>query len=390
MRYCTLFLLSLLVVISLNAAVLADESFTIIIENRRDGRILVQRGADTIELGHVLVPCNAVNHNGFTASVWAANSTVCATAVNAIHIKVGNSTETDRGIVFSLQPIEFLDFDPEDYGSYFSESASVFTDIPAGTGIFGGPFTPLAGSLVTQAQILPKQLRTIIDTGVLTQGYGEDGSAQPQPLRAAYVPAEGDAFVITVRRESDIDYIEFDNSFGGLINLKRVGEELEVIGQVLKPVAGVGRFGGSVYAGVGRVRANHPGVICVSTSPVGEIGGFQIIPSSHAMSPEMTFARTLTQWMVVGPVGARDPRWEGTAPLFLGHLYPSYLPLVSDAQELAGISALNRLLGRFYVLGRMHGNDEWTALPAVTGRVDEALVHLAAVRIYFPMPVETK
>lgn len=389
MRY-SLFLLSILVALALNGAAFADKGFTIVIENRRDGRIFAQFGADAIEVGRVLVPCNTVNNNGFTASAWAENSTVCATAVNAIHIKVGNSPETGRGIVFTLQPREFLDFDPADYGSYFSESASIFTDISAGTGIFGGPFTPLVGSSVTQAQILPEQLRNIIETGVLTQGYGGTGSDQPQPLRADYVPAEGDAFVITVRRESDIDYIEFDNSFGGLISLKRVGEESEVVGQVLKPVVGVGRFGGSVYTGVGRIRANHPGVVCVSTSPIGEIGGFQIIPSEHAMSPEMTFARTLTQWMVVRPVDAREARWEGAAPLFFGHLYPSYLPFLGDTPELIGISALNRLLGRFYVTGRTSGSEEWTALPTVTGRVDDALVDLAAIRIYFPMPVETE
>jgi len=373
MRYCALFLSSLLVLISFSGAVLADENFNIVIENKRDGRILIQRGANAIDVGRVLVPCNAVNHNGFTASGWAEDSTVCATAVNAIHIKVGNSTQTDRGIVFSLQPAEFLDFDPADYGSYFSESASVFTDIPAGTGIFGGPFTPLVGSPLS-----------------VLEESATDESVQTREALTEYVPQMGDTLLIAVSRSSAVDYIEFDNSFGGLISLKRIGEEPGVIGQVLKPVAGVGRFGGSVYAGVGRVRANHPGVVCVSTSPVGEIGGFQIIPSGHAMSPEMTFARTLTQWMVVGPVDARDPSWEGTAPLFLGHLYPSYLPLISDAPELAGISALNRLLGRFYVLGKMRGSDEWTALPTVTGRVDDALVELAAIRIYFPMPVEAK
>jgi hypothetical protein len=371
MRSHKLLLLSVLIVFALSNTVLASETFTIIIENQRDGRILVQRDADVTEVGHVLVPCNAVNHNGFTASAWVDDSTVCATAVNAIHIKVGNSTETGRGIVFSLQPAEFMDFDPADYGSYFSESASVFTDIPAGTGIFGGPFAPLVGSSLS-----------------VLEESATDELAQAREVFPEYVPRVGDTLLIAVSRSSAVDYVEFDNSFGGLISLKRIGKEPDVIGQVLKPVAGVGRFGGSIYAGVGRVRANHPGVVCVSTSPISEIGGFQIIPSSHAMSPEMTFARTLTQWMVVGPVDAREPGWEGTAPLFFGHLYPSYLALLNDTPELTGISALNRLLGRFYVMGRMRGNDQWAALPTTTGRVDDALVDLTAIRIYFPMPVE--
>ncbi len=385
MRSCALFLLSILIIFTMSRTILAGETFTmsravltgeilvISLDNRPGGRILVCENGETRIIGKVLAPCGAVNANGFTASAWAEDSTVCATAVNAIHIKVCNSTETGRGTVFSLQPAEFLYFDPTDYGSYFSESASVFTDISAGTGIFGGPFTPLVGSKF-----------------FIQRASGFEDLWQPSQALPSYVPAVGDILIITVSRKADIDYIEFDNSFGGLISLKRIGKEPEVIGQVLKPVAGVGRFGGSIYAGVGRLRANHPGVVCVSTSPIGEIGGFQIIPSGHAMSPEMTFARTLTQWMVVGPVDARDPSWEGTAPLFFGHLYPSYLPFLGDAPELRSISALNRLLGRFYVMGRMRGSDEWTALPTVTGRVDDALVDLAAIRIYLPMPVEAK
>ncbi|OGK11158.1 MAG: hypothetical protein A2Y63_00380 [Candidatus Riflebacteria bacterium RBG_13_59_9] len=373
MRATRWLLVLALVLCGFSGVAAANETFTIVVENAPNGRIFAQSDSGTIELGRVLVPCNAVNNNGFTASAWAPDSTVCATAVNAIHIKVSNQPETGRGIIFTIQPREFLDFDPANYGSYFSESASIFTDIPAGTGIFGGGFAPLVGSKVSV-------VTTVGENGLT------DDSSQPQPMPDGFVPKEGDVFIITVERLEAIDYIEFDNSFGGLITLKRLGEKPEVIGQVLKPVAGVGRFGGSIYARVGRIRANHPGVICVSTSPLGEIGGFQIIPREHAMSPEMTLARTLTQWLVVGPIDGREPSWEGTAPLFFGYLYPSYIPLVDDSPELGEISALNRLLTRFRVTGRMRGSSEWGPLPTVTGRVDDALVDLGAIRIYFPLP----
>jgi len=105
------------------------------------------------------------------------------------------------------------------------------------------------------------------------------------------------------------------------------------------------------------------------------------------MSPEMTLARTLTQWMVVGPVSALSPSTEGQAPLFSGHIFPSYIPLLSEAPELADISAANRLLKRFYVLAKLKGRGGWGPLPAVTGRDDTALVDLEAIRICFPLPL---
>jgi len=47
----------------------------------------------------------------------------------------------------------------------------------------------------------------------------------------------------------------------------------EFLGLVLKPVFGVGRLEGTKWAG--RIRANHPGVICVSTSREGKVGDFK-------------------------------------------------------------------------------------------------------------------
>jgi hypothetical protein len=364
----TAVLLLALLVPALQASAMQPRSFDIVIENAKDGRIYILENGQRLDIGKVLVPCGAVNDNGFTASMWGKNSAVTATAVNAMHIKVTNNEATGRGIIFSVLPREFLNVQPEDYKSYLNRNTSIFTDIPAGTAIFGGAHAPFNGCpvIVTPAGSQPEVARA---------------------LTPDYVPQEGDTLTISVRQETGIDYIEFDNSFGGFITEKRIGQEPEVIGQVLKPVAGVGRFEGSIYARVGRIRASHPGVLCISTSPFNEIGGFQIIPRAHAMSPEMNNARLLTQWMVVGPIDGRDPSWEGMPPLFMGDFYPSYIPLLGDAPDYEGISALNRLLDRFYVLGKMRGSDEWGPLPSVTGRVDDALVNLAAIRIYFPLPM---
>ncbi len=368
---------------------LAD--FSILVENVPDGRIFIWKDDEAFELGHVKVPVGAVNDNGFTASMWGKDGTVCATAVNAIHIKVRNNPETGRGVIFSILPKEFLDVDPGEYKSYLSKNTSLFTDIPAGTGIFGGGFAPVVGSSVEIAEILNHRVQEILEreaqeTGFLRSPVGMAISS-PIPIQKDYKPKEGQVIVIRVRHYPPPIYLEFENKFGGLIKIKYAGKEPQPIGQVLKPVAGVGRFEGTSYARVGRIRANHPGVIDISTSPIAEIGGFQIIPREHAMSPEMTLARTLTQWMVVGPLSALDAPWEGTPPLFSGYIFPSYIPLLSNAPEHADISALNRLLSRFHVLAKMRGKDEWGPLPTLTGRDDTALVDLEAIRIYFPLPV---
>src|SRR5690606_29025231 len=91
----------------------------------------------------------------------------------------------------------------------------------------------------------------------------------PQPLPAHYVPQIGDVWTIPIMRPLRYPrQITFENRFGGFIWLQFRGEEPRVIGQVLRPVEGVGRFVGSYFAGVGRIRANHNGVIDISTSPL--------------------------------------------------------------------------------------------------------------------------
>ncbi len=329
--------------------------FTIRVENRTEGAIeALTPDGERPALGHVLAPCENVNSAGYTASKWAPDSAVCGTAVNAIHIHVSNSQETGNGAVFSLIPLELAQA-PANWQSFRNEEASIVTDIPAGTGIFGGWWSPFSGSSVE-----------LEGAGALPEGY---------------VPRLGD--VLLIRVEEPVPYpscLEFENRFGGLIRLVDAEGGERVIGQVLRPVIGVGRFEGSTYAGLGRIRAAHPGVICVSTCRLGELGGFQIIPANHAMSPEMVYAREKTQWMVVGPVSALDPSWEGIAPLFRGYIRP-----VQGEPE-----GLEEYLGRFLVECRLDGGD-WGPLPEASSPRDQlpeecgwALRHVTHIRILFP------
>jgi len=143
---------------------------------------------------------------------------------------------------------------------------------------------------------------------------------------------------------------------------------------VLTPVTGIGRFEGTRYADTGRLRANHAGVLDVSTSPYGMVGGFQIIPWDHANDSEMYYVRTNRQWLVVGPPDMREGSWEGKPPLFWGNLYPSW-----RADDLDHDNWAARLLSRAQVLCRRIAlsrsgmpsakpdptQGEWELLPAI-------------------------
>jgi hypothetical protein len=341
------------------------------IENAPGGAIAVSEGGGWRTIGHVLRPAESVDRRGFTASLWAPSSAVAATAVNAVHIKVAVNQAEQRGIIFSLLPREFAPgakepFVPEEV----KPGAEIDTDIGAGTAIFGGDDSPLVGNPVFVER----------DGGLI-------------PLPRDYVPARGDALVISIRRPQRYpSQLIFENRFGGFIYLQYPDGARKTIGEVLRPVLGVGRFPGSLYAAIGRLRANHPGVIDISTSPVGEIGGFQIVPANHAMSPETKYVRRLTQWMVVGPLSALDPSWEGVAPLFLHYLRPKY-----NAEDLHAQDWQARLLGRFLVEVEIGG--KWQAMPnhSLGTSPNEplpewamtALEQVEAIRILFPLPAET-
>jgi hypothetical protein len=255
-------------------------------------------------LGHVIKYTEKVSENSYTASRWSRLSSVAATAVNAIHIKTGVRPTDGSGIIFSIEPAEMMQDSnkkAQKSVSFLSEYAAIFTDIKSSTGIFGGHFSPILGS--------PVYLETNNDIVRISPDY---------------IPKKSD--VLVIRSLQPIDYprsFTFDNRFGGLIRVNW-DDKSKIIGQVLKPVAGIGRFNGSQYADAGRLRANHNGVICISLARHGNIAGFQIIPREHSMSPEMVRTRTMTQWMVIGPLNALDPSWEGVAPLFNDYLRPSW------------------------------------------------------------------
>jgi hypothetical protein len=344
----------------------AQELLRIRIANCASGEVAVSRdrGATWTAVGHVVRYTTRVNRNGYTASKWVLPGHVAATAVNAIHISAGYNAEDDRGVVFSLLPVEFLT-GPANYASFLSPDSSIYTDLPAGRSIFGGGESPLVGSQV-----------------LLATAEGE------LPLPDGYVPAEGDVLLIVVTRTAPpVAEIVFENSFGGAVTLVSPDGSRRVVGWVVRPVRGVGRFLGGLYTDIGRIRANHTGVIDVATSPIGSLGGFQIIPYGHALSPEMGNAWKLTQWMIVEPVGDVPGLWGALTPLFCGHIRPDYL-----SQDLGAADWQKRLLSRFLV--DVDTGNGWRPMPVrklspdpsapLPEWANEALAEVKRIRIFVP------
>lgn len=347
------------------------EIYRVRVVNDANGEISGSRdgGKNWVTLGHVLGYTEKVTNQGYTASKWAPASAIAATAVNAIHVCTGYNDKDDRGVVFSILPKEMLTEAGRKLQSFFSNDSSIYTDISGGTGLFGGHWAPILGNPVALEQ--------------------PDGTLVPIAFNSAL--HKGDVLVIRVLRPvRPPKAVVFDNRFGGFIRVIDWDDSESIIGQVLKPVAGVGRFTGTQYTDTGRLRANHNGVIDISVSPFGKIAGIQIIPREHAMSPEMVRARTYTQWMVIGPLDARDPSWEGVAPLFRDYLYPSW-----SADDLLAENWQERLASRLLIEARMK-NGPWQPMPSfelnpdlnvpIVEWANSALAEMTHLRILFPVP----
>ncbi|HOF88590.1 MAG TPA: hypothetical protein PLZ36_10870 [Armatimonadota bacterium] len=306
-------------------------------------------------LGSVVIPALHVTDHGYTAAQWAPDGAVAATAVNSIHLCSGHDGQ--KAFLFSLCPKELISEEGKKLQSFAAKSAGIYTDIPGGTAIFGGAWSPAVGSPL-----------------------GLERHGEVTPLPANYIPKKGDIYIIRVMMPLDTPRaIVFENRFSGIITEETWDGTSRPVGQVLKPVVGIGRFYGGQYAEAGALRANHSGVICISVSPRGQLGGFQILPKAHAMSAEMISARSLTQWMVIGPLDARAPSWEGVAPFYRDYLRPCWTP----GSE------------HYYVDIRVK-DGPWQPIPPMGLLADQtkplpdwawnALAHVTHIRINFPNP----
>ena len=348
------------------------EDCRIRIVNSYQGSIKISKdkGNTWIKQGKVILPTEKVNQSGYTASKWSYSSCVAATAVNAIHIKIGTNTTQDSGVVFSILPRNLLTA-PENYTSYLSPDASIYTNIWAGKSIFGGGLSPFVGN--------PVYLES-----------SQNGQLKSLPI--GYNPITGDIFVIKVLRPVLLPQeIIIENRFGGKVYIRYPRQNKKCIAQVLSPLSGAGRFLGTQYANTGRIRANHSGVLDISTAQFNRFGGFQIIPANHGMSPEMITARIMSQWLVVGPTKVKDPSFENIAPLFSFYIRPSY-----SKNALESDNWKERLASHYLVQIKTQAHnksDLWQFFPRTFYSLTRALPHRAMkvfdniklIRILFPV-----
>lgn len=335
----------LLLVLVLPASALGEESeeCRVRIENRERGEIAVStdRGVTWTGIGRVLRPNDGhtqeTGDDGFTAADWAPSGAVAATAVNALHVKVRQGKR--HAVLFTIQPQELLGKTAEEVKSYFSSPTSIFTDIPAGSLLFGSEYAPRLGNPVYVIR---------------------DGESFRIPEE--YKPRLGDTLIIPSLRPSPcLKEVRFVNRPGGLVFAAYADGSATCIGCVARPVGATGRFGGSQYAGRGEVRANHSGVLCISTSKRGDIGGFQIIPDVHAGRPGLKYILgNISAWMVVKPLLHGRPPLEGRSPLFDGHIRP----------------ATGRCLVRI-------DDGRWEPVPERVGLVRDGLRNVTEIRLLF-------
>lgn len=372
--FCFIFCLSFLVASELPVELLAEnqplyrELYRIRIANQKEGLVEISSAAveDWQEVGRVLVPALKVSREGFTASKWGKSGTVVASAVNALHLKTAHNREKDKGVLFSILPSNALDKNSSNYNSYLNKSSSIYTNIRGGTSIFGGEYSIFVGNLV--------YLETTVGL---------------QQLPYDYVPQRKDKIVIIVRRPDPYPLeMIFENKAGGLIYLRYADGKKKAIAQVLKPVVGVGRFLGTKDSEAGRVRANHTGVIDISTSPLNKIGGFQIIPAEHSESPEMVGSKIKTQWMIVSALSALSGGTEGLSPLFSDYIIPRY-----SETAIYDNNWQNKVTERTLIFVKYRDRPGWQPMPVyalepgadLPASFNTALKDVAEIRISFPL-----
>ena len=303
---------------------------------------------EIIKLGKVLKTPIKENYPAYTASKWSEKSKVCASAVNAIHLLI--DVENNRGKIISLIPSVTI-APAAEAGAYFS------IETEAGTGIFGG-FAPLVGSKVTILNTETNLERNL--DGILSEN-------EVLILRTD-LPYNPEDFMLEIENRPTGRVIAYGN------------KGVKIVARVIRPVAGVGRFGGTVFQNIGRIRASHSGVIDVATSKRGEVGGIQIMPLNHALtSNEMINAWNLTQWLIISPLPG-EKNLEGTKPLFKN----SFLPGTQLDDKFKFENFWNAYGRKPLVICRRSGGD-WERLPEVSGRVDDALKDVTHLRLYYPI-----
>ncbi len=324
------------------AALEKDELYRLRIVNSANGAITVSRdhGVTWEPVGHVLTPVEKVRVEKKLSSYFAEPGVIASTAVNAIAIHSAYVEPIQSGETFYLLPsqksapvalpapepvsLTFPDIEtlpmPRNYNDAppptppvvpvmpvvpvpaAIQEAAIQTDLAPGSGMFGDKWAPYQGNPVYLE--LPSGL---------------------QPLPEGYRPAKRDIIVISVQQPKSLpqSYV-LENSYGGFITEHEWDGSDKVIGMVLIPVVGIGRFVDIAAAGPGRLGATMDGMLDISAMETGNQGGFRIVLCSPDTKEAATQEGFTPECMLVSELDDGDPSWKGLAPLFMGYLHPRW------------------------------------------------------------------
>jgi hypothetical protein len=285
-----------------------------------------------LDMGRVLAVPQKSRHPSFTASKYGIGGQIIATASNAHHIQI--SVEDGAGRTMSLIPSQTFANAPGFGASFIVEGIG-------GSGLWG-EYSPFVGS--------PAYIVNQVGVPVLFNNLQIFQFATALEIRV-------------YRPEREIEYFEIENVEGGKAWYRDASGDHQ-FAVVESRVLGTGRFEGTLFQGLGRVRANHPGVICVSTCAKREIGGFQIVPLSHTYSSEMQKTRRMHQYIVLRGVDFEDI--AGQSPFFKGWVRPGDVDIPDYKTG--------------WVTCRING--VWQEMPNISGLSDDTLSNVEAFRIY--------
>jgi hypothetical protein len=338
--------------------------YSVVIENRSGGLIRVidppaqfLLARPGVDIGTVVRPATMLNTESFHASLWGGPGTVVASAVNAVHIKAYDQPGLPRAAVITLLPSQLLSHELDGSQARLRDD-QIYTDIPGGHGIFGGAYPVIAGN---PARVYRNMRRVEFSPGNTSLRQGD---------------------VIIIQVQAPLEWprmLTVQNAPGGKVTMRDAGGADVECGSVEKPVTGTGRFSGGAFCAAGGIRATHTGVLDIDFSPQGLLGGLQLIPHAHSLSPELTYSQESPPYGILLGPGGSDLR--GQAPVYSGYIYPQ-----SGLEEPKLLPHL-RVSVQFEDYTRRGGTAvevepgpvPWVTLPSLSGRED--LSDLRAIRI---------
>ncbi len=312
-------------------------SYTIFVPNQPGEMVLVRYPDGRVEEhGRVRVVPQKTKYPGFTASAYGGAGQVVASAANAHHILVSKEAKEEGGKTRTISL-----FPTATFVAASGLGSSFVVEGVGGVGLWGR-LAPYVGS----------EVFIINPAGVRV------------PLTHSSLLAHMKALEIDVYAPLPaVQFLQVENKVGGRAWYQDFEGNVRTFAVVEKPVTGTGRFAGTLYQGASMVRANHLGVLCVSTCDQGEIGGFQIVPVTHTYSKEMQKFRTRGQWLVLR--GEQFEDLTGRFPFFWGAVRPG------------DRTAPNSKSGRVEALVKGH----WQPLPKLKEVTEGTLANVEAFRI---------